>query len=68
MVFALLRIKNSCCELVAIATATLSNPTLSVMCQEMSMSAANVVELHVKFVDACLTSFTSLSGGTSVSY
>ena len=32
-----------CCELVAIATI----PTASVMCQEMSTSPANVVELHV---------------------
>jgi len=40
--FALLCIKNTCCcELVAIATATVSHPTVSVMCWEMSMSTAN---------------------------
>ncbi len=35
-----------CCELVAIATATISNQIMGVMCQEMPMSPANV-ELHV---------------------
>ena len=28
---------NTCCELVAIATATMSHPTVSVMCQEMGV-------------------------------
>ncbi len=41
-------LRNTCsCELAAIATANISNPTVGVMCQEMSMSPANVVELHV---------------------
>ena len=67
LAIALWLIKNTCCcELVTIATVTISNPTTSAMCQEMFMSPANVnaVELQV-FVNACLTSFTSLSGGVS---